>query len=244
MNISFEEGLAVLEALARNTRHSTISQISSQTHFDESTIQETLKILEANSYISLSYNSSRISLSPKLWSLGFCLKDPVALKRVADRFLSELAMETRESVCAAVIADKEVVLVAGINAPESAVAEFEVGTRLPAQDCALGKAILAFQSFQVLNDAEKSRSTGSSAQGGSEAHRRELELIRSRGYAIHFDETCGMECAIAAPVRCAGEAVEAAIGLSGPSSRLTPDVIPALAEHVLAAADRISRQLS
>jgi DNA-binding IclR family transcriptional regulator len=243
MNISFEEGLAVLEALARNSHHSTIHQISSQTHFDESVVQETLKILEATRYISPSSNSSRISLSPKLWSLGFCLKDPTALQRVADRYLSELAMETRESVCAGVIADKDIVLVAGINMPESAVTAFEVGARRPAQDCAMGKAILAFQRPHVISDAERSLSTTAAAGRGPEALRAEFELIRARGYAIHLDEKRGTECEIAAPVRFAGEMVEAAIGISGPSSRLTPDVIPSLGGSILAAAEKISRQL-
>ena len=244
MNISFEEGLAVLEALARNSRHSTIHQISSQTQFDEATIQETLKILEATRYISSTSNSSHISLSPKLWSLGFCLKDPTDLQRAEDRYLSELAMETRESVCAGVIADKDIVLVAGINVPESAMVAFEVGAKRPVQDCALGKAVLAFQHPRVIGEADRSFPATAAAGRGPEALRAELELIRSRGYAIHFDEKRGAECEIAAPVRFAGEAVEAAIGISGPTSRLTPDAIPALAEHILAAAAKISRQLS
>jgi DNA-binding IclR family transcriptional regulator len=244
MNISFEEGLAVLEALARNSPHSTIHQISSQTHFDETTIQETLKILEATRYISPTSDSSRISLSPKLWSLGFCLKDSSALKRVADRYLSELAMETRESVCAGVIADRDIVLVAGINVPESAVAEFDVGTKRPVQDCALGKAVLAFQPLHVIGEVEKGLSAMTAGAHAPGALRAELELIRSRGYAIHLDEKRGTECEIAVSVRGSGEAVEAAIGISGPSSRLTPDVIPALAEQILATAEKISRQLS
>ncbi len=153
-------------------------------------------------------------------------------------------METRESVCAGVIADKDIVLVAGINAPESALTEFEIGTKVPVQDCALGKAVLAFQPVQVIDEVERSISTVAAADRGSEALRTELELIRSRGYAIHLDEKRGVECAIAVPVRFAGETVEAAIGIAGPSSQLTLDAIPALAEHVLAAADKISRQLS
>ncbi len=63
----------------------------------------------------------------ELWD--FATKDPTALQRVADRYLSELAMETRESVCAGVIADKDIVLVAGINSPESAMAAFEIGAK-------------------------------------------------------------------------------------------------------------------
>lgn len=243
MNVSFEEGLAVLEAIARNTSHSTVSQISSQTRFDEITVQETLRILETARYVSVSPGSSRVSLSPKLWSLGFCLKDPMVLKRVADRYLSELAIETRESACLGVIADNEIILVAGIDVPEPTMSGFEVGTKLRVCDCALGKAILAFQPAEVIGEVEKSVLPAPTPHG-PEAFRSELELIRSRRYALHCDEAGGMKYEIAAPIHGAGDVVEAAVGISGPRSRLTPDIIPALAEHVLAAARAISRQLN
>lgn len=244
MNVSFEEGLTILEAIARNNSRSTVSQIRSQTRFDERVIQETLKILEATKYIFMSHESSHVSLSLKLWSLGFCLKDPIALKRVADHYLSELALETRESACVGVIADDEIVLAAGIHVPEPAMTEFEAGTRMPVYDCAIGRAILAFQPFEVISEVEKRFSTTAAGEREPEALGRDLERIRSRGYAIHFGERYGMRCEIAAPIRCAGDVVEAAVGISGLSSRLTSDVIPALAGHILAAADGISRQLN
>jgi len=153
-------------------------------------------------------------------------------------------METRESVYAGVIADKDIVLVAGTNSPESAMAAFAVGAKRRVQDCALGKAVLAFQPPRVIDEVERSFSAAATEGSDPEALRAELELIRSRGYAIHLDEKRGTECEIAVPVIFAGETVEAAIGISGPSSRLTPDAIPALAEHILATAEKISRQLS
>ena len=153
-------------------------------------------------------------------------------------------METRESVYAGVIADKDIVLVAGINSPESAMAAFAVGAKRRVQDCALGKAVLAFHPPQVIDEVERSFSAAATEGSDPEALRAELELIRSRGYAIHLGERRETECEIAAPVRFAGETVEAAIGISGPSSRLTSDAIPALAEHILATAEKISRQLS
>ncbi|MGO4407711.1 IclR family transcriptional regulator [Bosea sp. RAF48] len=244
MNISFEEGLAVLEALARSNCPSTISQISLQTRFDEDTIQNTLRILEMTRYVSVSRHSSRVALSPKLWSLGFCLKDPTDLKRVAERHLSKLAMETRESACLAVIADKEIVIAAGINAPEPTVTEFDVGTKVPARHCAAGKSILAFQSLQIMREFETSVFEVAREKSDVEAFRRELELIRARGYAIEFGEAGGMRCEVAAPIRCADGVIEAAVGISGPSNRLTSEVIPVIAENILEAAEEISRELN
>lgn len=152
-------------------------------------------------------------------------------------------MKTRESACVAVIADQEIVFAAGINVPEPTVAEFAVGTKIPAHACAVGKAILAFQPTRVISDVAESLLAAAPANRDPGAFRRELEEIRWRGYATHFDKDGGMNCEIAAPIRYADGVIEAAVGISGSSSRLTPDAIPALAEHILEAAEGISREL-
>lgn len=244
MNVTFEEGLAVLEALASSNCPSTVSQLSSQTHFDEDTVQNTLKILEMSRYISISRHSSRVALSPKLWSLGFCLKDAADLKRVSERHLSKLVMETRESACVAVIADLEVVIAACINAPGPTVTEFEVGSKVPAQNCAAGKAILAFQSPQVISEVEARTVGEARGQFDAGSFRSELEMIRARGFAVNSDETGKMRCEIAAPIRYSGGVVEAAIGISGPSNWVESESISELAENILEAAKQISCELN
>lgn len=243
MNVSFEAGMAVLEALAGSKHPKTIDQIRSQTRFDQEIVQETLRILETTRYISISQASEIITLSPKLWSLGFCSKATADLTRVADHHLSELVMSTGESACMAIIADTEIVVAAGFNVPGPMGAEFEVGTKVPALACAAGKAILAFQSLEVIGELEQSALAAAPTQGDPHAFRREFEDIRSQGYAAHWTGGDSARCEMAAPIRCADGAIHAAVGISGSSSRLTDEVIPAMAEHILEAADRISREL-
>ena len=244
MNVSFETGMAVLEALAGSNCPKTIDQLSSQTNFEQDIFHETLRVLETSRYISISRQSEVVTLSPKLWSLGFCSKAKADLKRVADHHLSELVMSTGESACLAIIADREIVIAAGLNVPGPTGAEFEVGTKLPAQACAAGKAILAFHPLDMIGELEESALATIPAQHDPGAFRRELEEIRLQGYAAHWSECDGRKCEIAAPIRCVDGVIEAAVCISGSPSRLTWEAIPAMAERVLAAAERISRELN
>jgi len=67
-----------------------------------------------------------------------------------------------------------------------------------------------------------------------------LESTRERGYAIDDEEyEPGVRC-IAAPVRGYRGRVEAAVGISGPSVRVTLERVPTLARMVVEAAEQIS----
>jgi DNA-binding IclR family transcriptional regulator len=48
--------------------------------------------------------------------------------------------------------------------------------------------------------------------------------------------------AVTAPIRSLDGGVVAAVTVSGPTFRVAEDTIPGLAEHVLAAADEVSRR--
>ncbi len=73
--------------------------------------------------------------------------------------------------------------------------------------------------------------------------RREIQTIRERGYAIDGEEkTLGMRCIAAAVFDINDEAV-AGISVSGPTSRVGPDQIPALSKAVIGAANAITAAL-
>ena len=75
------------------------------------------------------------------------------------------------------------------------------------------------------------------------ALKRELERIRDRGYAIDDEEIeDGVRC-IAAPILNASNRAVAAVSVSGPSSRITPDRFQLIGKTMLKAAQELSTRI-
>jgi len=72
---------------------------------------------------------------------------------------------------------------------------------------------------------------------------RALDRVVHVGYAVVDSELEPGLVAIAAPIRSADGSVNAAVSVSGPSVRLTPDALPTVGALVVEAADTISRAL-
>jgi DNA-binding IclR family transcriptional regulator len=87
--------------------------------------------------------------------------------------------------------------------------------------------------------AAKTRNTFTSAL----ALKRELERIRDRGFAIDDEEIeDGIRC-VAAPVLNPANHAVAAINVSGPSSRITPNRFQLIGQTVLKAAQELSAHI-
>ena len=73
--------------------------------------------------------------------------------------------------------------------------------------------------------------------------RQRLQRIVAQGYAIEDEESeIGMRC-VAAPVRGANGKVVAAVGVAGPSQRLSRTAIASYAPRVISTAEAISQRL-
>jgi DNA-binding IclR family transcriptional regulator len=72
------------------------------------------------------------------------------------------------------------------------------------------------------------------------AHAREVEEVRSRGYAEAIEEREAGLSAVAAPIWDAGRALAAIVALQGPTSRFDADAIAAAVPLLLTCAERTS----
>jgi IclR family transcriptional regulator, acetate operon repressor len=73
--------------------------------------------------------------------------------------------------------------------------------------------------------------------------RQELQTVRSRGYAVDDEETFpGVRC-VASPIHDHSHQVIAAMGISGPSSRLSMERMHEYGRHVYALASEFSTLL-
>lgn len=74
--------------------------------------------------------------------------------------------------------------------------------------------------------------------------KRELERIRVQGYAVNKGEWRASVWGVAAPITDGGGRVVAAIGLSGPATRIKPARVKPLSAIVIEAARQISSALA
>ena len=117
-----------------------------------------------------------------------------------------------------------------------------VGLAVPLHCSALGKVLLAFGAAPVpagqLHACTLRTITGRNELAA------ELAQVRARGYAVTDEELEPGLVAVAAPVFAGGATAIAAISVSAPASRLTPDQIPGTAARCAAAARDLSAVLA
>jgi DNA-binding IclR family transcriptional regulator len=120
-----------------------------------------------------------------------------------------------------------------------------LGSRAPAHCTGVGKALLAFQPPEIVQqviDNGLTRYTEHTIIDG-EALKAELALIRQKGYALDDEEIeVGLRC-VAAPIRDHSGHVAAAISVAAPVQRMSKKNVLTTIPSVVSAAEAISRRL-
>ena len=115
-----------------------------------------------------------------------------------------------------------------------------VGRRVPLHVAANGKVFMAFGAAPVPTTLERFTAHTIVKR---EALAADLDRIRTRGFAAAVDELELGLAALAAPVGGAGGDVVAALSISGPTTRLTPERIEGLAPPLLEQAAGLALRL-
>jgi IclR family acetate operon transcriptional repressor len=127
------------------------------------------------------------------------------------------------------------------ESPSSLRVTTGVGTLAPLYCTALGKALLAFASAPI---PERLQAYTPRTITDHSLLQRHLDVVRDQGYAVDDEEfEIGVRC-IAVPVYNFNDQCEAAIGVSGPTSRLTLENLPKMTEAVLEIGKALSGRLS
>lgn len=145
----------------------------------------------------------------------------VLLRDAAHPVLERLSHETGETAHLSILDGLEVVGIDHVESDRPVVYRHPIGSRVPSHATAVGLVLLAHspEAAEALI-AEGLGRLADDTVPDADSLRRSLEEIRQRGYAVNdrlwHPETAG----VAAPILDArGEAV-AALGISGPASRL------------------------
>jgi DNA-binding IclR family transcriptional regulator len=241
-----DRALALLEVLSHQGPDLTLMQISESLKLHKSTAHRLIMVLERHRLIEKNSNTGKYRLGLKLFELGTKAIGQLDLRERAHPFLERAVLDTGETGHLCVYDDGEVVYLDKVEPTRSVRLTSSVGRRNPAYCTAVGKAIMAFlPEAQVEVSVPKHgfhQLTRKTISNMLEL-RAELAKVRKLGYAVDDEEhEEGVVC-VGAPVWGFGQHPIAAISVSGPAFRITPEKVPVVAQSMIGIANALSKEL-
>lgn len=239
-----DRALRILEAAAEAGTPLSLTEMSERVGLHISTTHRLLATMRARGFIERDAEGGRYRIGVQAFRVGNSFAGETDLRPRLHPMLMGLAARSGETANLVIRHGLEAVYIDHAIGTQVAKLFTEIGQRVPLHCTAVGKVLLAGgpgkdgDLVRGLTLAAFTLHTITSRR----ALQRELAAIRAAGFAMdHEEHELGVAC-VAAPVRDASGAVVAAIGISGPSGRVS-SAVTALSEHVRTAAAQASRAL-
>lgn len=216
------------------------------TKLSKSTVFRIIQTLEKHRLLAFDSLSNRYSLGIKLFEFGGIIYSSLSLRKVAARFLDQLAAVNNHLVLLGVLDGSELVYIDKREGKDRIVVTSEIGRRRPPHYGMLGKALMAFLPEEKVDDLlaryplEK---IASRSITDPEKFKNDLRQIRRKGYAYEHNEVWDGAIGIAAPVRDYRGEVVAAVGTAFAAFGMDDRRIKETLHLVTQTADEISAAL-
>lgn len=242
---TLERGLSVLSALAE-VREATLSVLARQVGLSASTTYRLLETLRQQGFVDWNEGTGVFQVGVRAYQVGAAYSVQDALLSAAQSEMQALVADVNETANLAVQRAGQAVYVHQVQAHQIMRMFTHIGAVAPWHCSGVGKVLLAWQS-----EAEVKELAGAGLFTPFTPHsittlaefQRELSRVRAQGYALDDQEReLGVRC-VAAPIRDHSGSVVAALSVSAPTSRLTPQDVPHLLARVQQATHGISARL-
>jgi DNA-binding IclR family transcriptional regulator len=237
--------IRLLKAFSEDRAEIGVSALAQRLGIAKSTVHRLAVTLVAEGILEKNPETDRYRLGIGLFHLGTLVRRRMDLPVEARPYLFELREKTHETVLLGIPSDADVMYVYHLESPQAIRMRSELGVRRPAFCTAVGRAILAFQPEDAIERilAGPLPSRTAKTVTDPEKIRALLQDVRRLGYAIEDEESEAGMRAIAAPVRSAAGTVAGAVGVAGPTQRLSMEVLADIAGPLLEATATISLRL-
>lgn len=235
----------LLQTFTPDTPELGISDLAKRLGLAKSTVHRLASTLVEAKFLEQNQQTVKYQLGLAVFELGACVADRMDVSVQSMPYLENLMEQTGETVHLAILDETEVLYINKIESRQTIRSYTRIGRRGPLYCTGVGKALLAFQppdKIEQLITAGLTPRTPNTITDPDKL-RRHLSEIRDRGYAIDDEEVeIGLRC-LGAPIRDHSGKVIASISLAGPSQRLTRERLMACARGVIDTADTISARL-
>lgn len=261
---SSEKLLQIIKVLVEDGQ-SGITEIATKTNIHKSTVYTHIYTLKENGIVVKNDGEYRISLT--ILEMSEQVRNHRLVYRFGKGEADSLAKATGELVCLNV-PENEMTVVVHTSHGQKVSQTMNIGTRIPMLDSPMGKVLLAYGTGDMTSIKDFQLNTDLTARPMEQITRDDLvsefEDIRNNGYCISTDQNVNRipyvaepehdkrraeshradikNSAIAAPVLFHDEPV-GAVGIIGPSKRLSGDYCDDVRQQVVQTAAMIGKKL-
>jgi DNA-binding IclR family transcriptional regulator len=243
---SVQRALALLSAVAQS-RDMSLAQVSEAGGVPPSTAHRLLTTLVDLGFVQQDPQSRVYRAGHRLLVLASAAEQRVAaLRAAAGPHMTQLAADCGETAHLTILDGADVIFIDQVLGPGTIRMEVAVGRRMPAHVTAAGKVLLAWQSEAALASflaGGLQRFTPRTVTDPADL-RRELSLVRRRGWGIEVEEHEEGSACVAAHIASPSGPPIASLSVSGPTSRLRAGALPALGNVLRDTADGVARSLA
>ena len=243
---SIKKALSIIECVGKSTRPLKASEVANLTKLERATAFRILTYLTSLGYIFKDITNNLYSMGHKIFEFGDKSDYLKTLTTLCLDSIHKLSSETEHITYLAVLEGPHIVYCDKVSPlGESIPRSFRM--RQDAHSTAIGKAMLAFKSFEELKEIYKSytlhKHTENTITTLDKLHV-ELRKVRSLGYSTNEAETFNYVYGVGAPILDSNERAIAAISLSGTKGTINIKTIPILAEKVTRTSGIISSKIT
>jgi len=191
----------------------SLRELSEQLQLPPSTLHRFLVSLEAHGILRRDPGDKRWQLGYRTFIWGNLAAESTGLRHVARPVMHDLVAATGETAILTVYHDQEVICVDKVETSYSVRMTLEVGRRRPPHAGASSKILMAYLPEEEIQAIIRDKGLPKVCK------------IRACGYAESREETDLGAWGVATPIRGREGEVVAAIGIAGPSSRFTDQLV-------------------
>lgn len=246
-SLSVRRALSILDYISDHATSQglSLSDLAAGLAMNKSTLLRLLATLQEFHLIERDAQNDcyRLGLRTLHWAEA-CLSG-MQLRRIAAPFLHQLMETTRETIHLMTYENGEVVYIDKVDSSNALRVVSRVGMHMPAYSTAGGKALLAYLPASVFNEVVARGLLQRTPQTiiTSQELQQDLETTCRRGYAIDdVENELEVRC-VAAPIFDHQGYAVAAISISGPTHRVTPERVEELGKLVSNVAEKLSQRL-
>lgn len=242
---SVANAIRLTKAFSEHEYEMGISALAVRLGLAKSTVHRLATTLVEYDMLEQNKESGKYRLGLAFFELGTLVRRKMDVATAAQGEIHALAESSGETIQLAILDHLSVLYIRIRESRQAVRMSSGLGSRAPAHCTSVGKALLAFQPIEVVQQVIEQGLKRFTANTITDPDTllAELASIRAKGYAIDDEEMeVGLRC-VAAPIRDHSGHVVAAISVAAPVQRMSKKAVQGTIPSVVSAAEAVSRRM-